>query len=71
MGYQIALKYLADHNDTASPIAIVKGGKVAGILAMKDMGVFDEIQKRVFFEILRHHPWLVLRSLVYDKPWRN
>ena len=68
MGYFIARKNVMDHNDMASPIAVVKDGIIVGTFAMHNMGAFDAVQRRVFFEIVRKHPWLVLRSFVYDKP---
>jgi hypothetical protein len=68
MGYYIARKYLVEHNDTTSPIAVVHDGKVVGSFAMHNMGAYDAVLRRVFFEMVRQHPWLVLRAFVYDKP---
>jgi hypothetical protein len=68
MGYYLARKYLVDHNDTNSPIALVNNGVVVGSFAMHNMGAYDRTLRQVFFEILRAHPWLVLWSFIYDKP---
>jgi hypothetical protein len=68
MGYFIARKYLVEHNDTTSPIAVVQDGKVIGSFAMHNMGAYEAVLRRVFFEMVRQHPWLVLRAFVYDKP---
>ena len=68
MGYFIARKYVIDHNDTASPIAVLKDGVIVGTNALNDMGAYDAILRRVFFQLLKHHPWLVLKSFLYDKP---
>jgi hypothetical protein len=68
MGYYIARKYLVDHNDTTSPIAEVKDGTVVGSFAMRNMGAYDAILRKVFFEMLREHPWLVAWSFLYQKP---
>lgn len=68
MGYFIARKYLVEHNDKTSPIAVVQDGKVVGSFAMHNMGAYDAVLRRVFFEMVRQHPWLVLRAFVYDKP---
>ena len=68
MGYFIARKYLVDHNDKTSPIAVVQDGKVVGSFAMHNMGAYDAVLRRVFFEMVRQHPWLVLQAFVYDKP---
>jgi hypothetical protein len=68
MGYLLAQKYLVDHNDTSSPIAIVKDGTVVGSYAMHDMGAYDRTLRRVFLEVFRAHPWLVARSFAYEKP---
>jgi hypothetical protein len=68
MGYFIARKYVVEHNDTTSPIAVVRDGIVVGTFAMHNMGAFDAVQRQVFFELMRKHPWLVLRAFAYDKP---
>lgn len=68
MGYYIASKYVVEHNDTTSPIAVVKGGIVVSTFAMHNMGAFDAVQREVFFTIVREHPFLVLRAFLYDKP---
>jgi hypothetical protein len=68
MGYYIAEKYLIDHREITSPIAVVQNGTVVAAFAMHNMGAFDEIQRKVFFRMSREHPWLVLRSFAYDKP---
>src|SRR5208337_4523550 len=68
MGYYLAQKYVIDHNEAESPIAIVKDGAVVGSFAMHNMGAFDTIQRQVFFEIASLHPWLVAKAFVFDKP---
>jgi hypothetical protein len=68
MDYFIARKYLIEHNDTASPIAEVKDGVVVGSFAMRNMGAYDHVLRKVFFEIVREHPWLVAWSFLYQKP---
>jgi hypothetical protein len=68
MGYFLARKYIMDRNETASPIALVQDGKVVGTFAMHNMGAYDSVMRKVFFQIMSEHPWLVLRSVLYDKP---
>jgi hypothetical protein len=68
MGYFIARKYLVEHNDATSPIAIVKDGVVVGARPMENMGAYDAVLRRAFFQMAQHHPWLTLRSILYDKP---
>jgi hypothetical protein len=68
MDYFIARKYLIEHNDTTSPIAEVENGVVVGSFAMHNMGAYDQVLRKVFFQILHDHPWLVAWSFLYQKP---
>ena len=43
MGYYIASKYVTEHNDITSPIAVVKNGIVVGTFAMHNMGAFHSV----------------------------
>jgi hypothetical protein len=68
LGYRLAEQYIVRLNDITSPIAVVSDGHVTSIYAMHNMGAFDAIQRKIFVQILRDHPWLVIRSFLYDKP---
>jgi hypothetical protein len=68
MAYTLAEHYLVIHRETQSPIAVTKDGNVVGLLAMRDMAIYDAVLKKVFFEILHAHPWLVIWSFLYQKP---
>jgi hypothetical protein len=35
---------------------------------MRNMGAYDIVLRKVFFEILHEHPWLVAWSFLYQKP---
>jgi hypothetical protein len=67
MGYLIARQYIRNHHLVDLPIVNLVDGQVQ-IDVLKGMGVYDEIMRRVFFEMVTKHPWLVLKSFVYDKP---
>jgi hypothetical protein len=68
MGYFIARRDVMERNDTTSSIAVVQNGIVIGTFAMNNMGEFDSVLRHVFFQMASAHPWLVLKSFVYDKP---
>src|SRR5262249_32591520 len=56
-----------ERNDTSSPIAYRTEGGIE-IDLMRKMGAFDAAVRRLFFNVLRDHPFLVLKSFLYDKP---
>jgi hypothetical protein len=68
IGYLAVLNDLRRRHDTTPAIAYVWNGQIE-IDAMRNMGVYDALVRQIFFEILRHHPWLVLKSFAFDKLW--
>ena len=65
--YDAVARDLRERKDTTPAIVEVRDGVIYSF-AMKNMGVFDEMARRVFLQMVRKHPWLVLKSFVYDKP---
>src|SRR5262249_40357805 len=72
-GYSDNIVYMAvradlrRRNESSSEIAYVQNGAIE-INIMRNMGEYDRFVRRLFFEVLSEHPWLVLKSFVYDKP---
>jgi hypothetical protein len=67
MSYVAATHDLRGRNDGTSPIATVVDG-VLDIDIFKSNGVYDQEMRRLYFRVVREHPWLVLRSFVVGKP---
>jgi len=67
MSYVAAVHDLRGRNDGASPIAVVVDG-VLDIDIFKSNGVYDQEMRRLYFRVVREHPWLVLRSFAIGKP---
>jgi hypothetical protein len=67
ISYIAALRDLRGRNDGASPIAEVVDG-VLDIDIFKSNGVYDREMRRLYFRVVREHPWLVLRSFLIGKP---
>ena len=68
IGYLAAIDDLRGRNDGASPIAAEADG-VLNIDVFKSNGAYDSEIRRLFFRIVREHPWLVLRSFLIGKLW--
>jgi hypothetical protein len=58
---------MRERNDASSPIAYRTDGGIE-INLMRNMGAFDAAVRRVFFKVVLEHPFLVLKSFIYDKP---
>lgn len=67
MSYVAAMRDLRGRNDGASPIANIVDG-VLDIDIFKSNGVYDQEMRRLYFRVVREHPWRVLRSFVIGKP---
>jgi hypothetical protein len=67
MGYLAALHDLRGRNNGATPIADEVNG-VLGIDIMKSNGAYDDEMRRLYFRVLREHPWAVARSFLIGKP---
>jgi hypothetical protein len=67
MSYVAAARDLRGRNDGTSPIAQVVDG-VLDIDIFKSNGVYDQEMRRLYFRVVREHPWLVLRSFLIGKP---
>jgi hypothetical protein len=65
--YNAVLSDLRERKDATPAIVEVRDGVIYSF-AMKNMGVYDGLVRRVFLHMVRKHPWLVLKSFVYDKP---
>jgi hypothetical protein len=67
MVYQAVLADVRARNDASSEVTYVEDG-VIYINPMKDMGAYDRLVRGIFFRTVAEHPWLALKSFVYDKP---
>lgn len=67
MSYFAATRDLRGRNDGASPIANVVDG-VLDVDIWKSNGAYDAEMRRLYFRVVREHPWLVFRSFVIGKP---
>ena len=67
LSYVAAAHDLRGRNDGTSPIAEVVDG-VLGIDIWKSNGAYDVEMRRLYFRVVREHPWLVLRSFLIGKP---
>src|SRR5262249_11619244 len=67
MVYLAVLTDLRARNDASSEVAYVQDGTIY-FNPMKNMGAYDQLVRRVFFKVVSEHPWLALKSFVYDKP---
>jgi hypothetical protein len=66
IGYFAAIDDLRGRNDATSPIAVEADG-VLNVDVFKSNGAYDREIRRLFFRVVREHPWLVLRALLIDK----
>jgi len=66
LGYVAVLNYLRHYDNAKPDIAYVFDGQIQ-IDAMKDMGVYDNLLRHIFFDMLKQHPLLVLRSMFFEK----
>jgi len=67
MSYVAATHDLRGRNDGTSPIATVVDG-VLDVDIWKSNGAYDVEMRRLYFRVVREHPWLVLRSFLIGKP---
>jgi hypothetical protein len=67
LSYVAAMRDLRGRNDGASPIAEVVDG-VLYIDIWKSNGAYDVEMRRLYFRVVREHPWLVVRSFLIGKP---
>src|SRR5262249_46948495 len=67
MGYIAALHYLRGRNESPPEFAEVVDG-VININIIRDTGAYDRVIRKVFFQVVAEHPWLVLRSFLVGKP---
>jgi len=67
LSYVAAMRDLRGRNDGASPIAEVVDG-VLDIDIWKSNGAYDVEMRRLYFRVVREHPWLVVRSFLIGKP---
>ena len=67
MGYLAAIHDLRGRNDGSTPVADEVNG-VLGIDIWKSNGAYDEEMRRLYFRVLREHPWWVVRSFLIGKP---
>ena len=67
MSYVAAMHDLRGRNEGTSPIVAMKDG-VLDIDIWKSNGAYDVEMRRLYFRVVREHPWLVLRSFVIGKP---
>ena len=67
ISYQGVVNDLRERNDASPAIAYVQDGTIY-INIWKSWAVYDRLVRRVFLKVARQHPWLVIKSFIYDKP---
>jgi hypothetical protein len=67
MAYIAAIHDLRGRNDVTSQIAVESDG-LLDIDIWKSNGAYDEEMRRLYFRVLREHPWRVVRSFLVGKP---
>ena len=67
MGYFAAMHDLRGRNEVPPGLAEVVDG-VVNINILKSTGAYDRVVRRIFFQVVAEHPWLVLRSFLVGKP---
>jgi hypothetical protein len=67
IGYAAALHDLRGRNDSTSSVARESNG-VIEIDVMKSNGIYDQQMRRLYFRIVREHPWWIVRSFLIGKP---
>jgi hypothetical protein len=67
MAYIAAIHDLRGRNDGTSQIAVESDG-LLDIDIWKSNGAYDEEMHRLYFRVLREHPWAVVRSFLIGKP---
>jgi hypothetical protein len=67
MVYDAVLADLRKRHEVPPEIAYVSDGQIM-INAFWNAGVYDRIARRIFFDVVRAHPLLAIKTLVYDKP---
>lgn len=67
MGYLALIHDLRERNEIPPEIGYVSN-KLIWIDPYKNMGIYDSLMRRAFFDVVFAHPWLTLKSLVFDKP---
>jgi hypothetical protein len=67
IAYFAVLNDLRERHDSSPSIAFVQNGKIY-INIWNNFGEYDRLVRRVFFKIVLRHPWLALKSFIYDKP---
>jgi hypothetical protein len=67
LGYLALIHDLRERHEIPPEIGYVTNGLI-WIDPYKNMGVYDRLMRRAFFDVVFAHPWLVLKSFIYDKP---
>ena len=67
IAYFAVINDLRERHDSSPSIAFVQNGKIY-INIWKNFGEYDRLARRVFFKTVWKHPWLALKSFIYDKP---
>jgi hypothetical protein len=66
IGYTAATHDLRGRNDVTSPIAVEADG-VLNIDILKSSDAYDLEMRRLFFRVVREHPWLVLHAFAVGR----
>jgi hypothetical protein len=57
---------LNNPNELGREIMFLYNGQIY-IDPSRNMGIYDELVRRLFFTVVHDHPWLVLKSFLFDK----
>lgn len=63
MAYSAVIKYMDDHHDVSSPIAVVDHGRVVSIDLTRSNAAYDNLAKSTVLNIMVAHPILVLATI--------
>jgi hypothetical protein len=66
IGYVAAVHDLRGRNEVLDFAEVADG--VININWVKNAGLYDKVVRRIFFQVVTEHPWLVLKSFLIGKP---
>jgi hypothetical protein len=68
ISYDAVLRDLTERHDTSSSIAEFKDGALISFDYSRNTAEYDVLVRRVFFNVVRAHPWLALKAFLLDMP---
>jgi len=67
MVYEAVLADLRKRNEAPPEFTYISGGQIM-MDAFRNAGAYDRIARRIFFDVVKKHPLLAIKTLIYDKP---